>query len=81
VRRIALTDIARIDVVRGWGAPIVVGVWGIPMWNEHWCNFTPSRFLVLRRRSGWIRNVIVNPRDTAGFLEILRREAPGIEQG
>ena len=72
VRRIALVDIARVDVA---------GYRRVPFWNDHWCNFTPSRFIVLRRKTGWVRNFIINPEDSHGFLAALRREAPGIEQG
>ncbi|HXX38439.1 MAG TPA: hypothetical protein VEP50_09885 [bacterium] len=72
VRRVALADIARVDVA---------GYRQVPIWNEHWCNFTPARFVVLRRKSGWVRNFVINPKDTTEFLSALHREAPGIEQG
>lgn len=72
VRRVALADIARADVANGWR---------VPVWNEHWCNFAPTRFVVLQRKSGWVRNFIINPASAEEFLSALRREAPGIVQG
>jgi hypothetical protein len=72
VRHVALGDVARADVV-----PLR----RVPFWNEHWCNFAPARFVVLRRKTGWVRNFVINPADPAGFLEALRREAPRVEQG
>ena len=64
VRRILVSDIERVDEARGLG---------VPMWNEHWCNLWPFRYVVLRRRSGWIRTFIINPPDATGFVEALRR--------
>jgi hypothetical protein len=65
VRRIRLADIAAADV-RSWAEVLRT-------WNEHWSNFAPSRFVVLRRRSGWIRTFVFNPPDPEGFLADLRR--------
>lgn len=67
VRRILVSDIERVEQARGLR---------VPLWNEHWCNFWPSRFVVLRRRSGWVRSFIINPPDTTGFIEDLRRLEP-----
>ena len=33
-------------------------------------------FVILRRKSGWVRNFITNPSDPEAFLAELRREAP-----
>ena len=65
VRRIRLADIAAADV-RSW-------VEVLRTWNEHWSNFAPSRFVVLRRRSGWIRTFVFNRPDPEGFLADLRQ--------
>ena len=65
VRCVRLADIEAADV-RPWAQ----AVW---TWNEHWSNLSPSRFVVLRRRSGWVRTFIVNPPDPEGFLADLRR--------
>jgi len=68
VRRVALTDIERAEV-RPFGSDLLM--------NEHWSNLSPRGvFVVLRRRSGWIRNFIINPPNPDGFLADLRREAP-----
>jgi len=46
---------------------------GHPFWNEHWTNFWPWRFLTLRRKSGLIRNFVINPADRDAFAAELRR--------
>jgi len=33
-------------------------------------------FVILRRKSGWVRNVLTNPSDPEAVLADLRREAP-----
>jgi hypothetical protein len=58
VRRIAYSDIE--------GAKA-----GCALWNEHWTNFVPLRFITLKRRSGWIRNFVINPPDREVFLREL----------
>lgn len=67
VRRVALSDIR--------GASVVTGL-RVPLWNEHWCNFTPFRYVVLRRRSGWIPTFIINPQEPEEFLVDLQRRIP-----
>ncbi len=71
VRRITLTDIERAEV-RRFDASLI--------WNEHWTNLTiigrRTPFVVLRRRSGFARNFIINPSNPDAFLADLRREAP-----
>jgi len=68
VRRIALTDIESA-AVRPFGR--------VPLWNEHWDNLWPiGTYVVLRRKSGWVRNFLINPPDPEGFLAEVRREAP-----
>ncbi len=46
------------------------------VWNEHWCNLWPFRFVVLRRKSGWLRTFIINPPDPDGFLGELKKRVP-----
>lgn len=45
---------------------------GFTFWNEHWTNFRPCQCLTIRRRSGWIRNFVINPPDRDGFIRELR---------
>lgn len=65
VRRIALADIEAVDV-RSFSAVLRT-------WNEHWSNFSPGRFVVLRRKSGLVRTFVFNPPAPEGFLADLRR--------
>ncbi|HEV2283926.1 MAG TPA: hypothetical protein VGX75_16195 [bacterium] len=65
VRRVRLADIEAADV-RSWAEVLRT-------WHEHWSNFAPARFIVLRRKSGWIRTFVFNPPDPEGFLADLRR--------
>jgi hypothetical protein len=65
VRRIRLDDI-ETAAVQPWSQ-------ALRTWNEHWSNFSPSRFIVLRRKSGWIRTFIFNPPDPEGFRTDLQR--------
>ncbi|MHB8733141.1 MAG: hypothetical protein ACYDAB_15310 [bacterium] len=65
VRRVRLPDIDAADV-RSWSEVLRT-------WNEHWSNFSPARFVVLRRRSGWVRTFVFNPPDPEGFVADLRR--------
>ncbi len=41
------------------------------LWNEHWTNPWPWRFVTIRRRTGWIRNFVINPGDRDGFQRDL----------
>ena len=41
---------------------------GYAYWNEHWNNPWPWRFLTIRRRSGMLRNFVINPGDRESFL-------------
>ena len=65
VRRVAVADIEAADV-RSFLAVLRT-------WNEHWSNFSPARFVVLRRRSGLVRMFVFNPPDPEGFVADLRR--------
>jgi len=70
VRRVALTDIERAEV-RPFGPDLLM--------NEHYTNIASKArgvFVVLRRKSGWVRTFIINPSDPDAFLAELRREAP-----
>ena len=66
VRRVALSDIRDATV-----APVR----GVPLWNEHWCNLWPLRYVVLRRRRGWIPAFVINPPEPEEFVADLRRRA------
>ena len=41
-------------------------------WNEHWTNFRPAQFITIHRRSGWIRNFVINPPGRDRFLAELQ---------
>jgi hypothetical protein len=58
VRRIAYSD---METARA----------GYALWNEHWTNPWPWRFLIIRRRSGLFRNFVINPGDREPFLKEL----------
>jgi len=58
VRRIAYLDMEGV-------AP------GYVLWNEHWTNPWPWRFLTIRRRSGWFRNFLINPSESEEFQREL----------
>lgn len=60
VRKVALPDIEY--AAHDW-----------KLWNEHWTNtINPKRMVLLRRRTGLIKNFIISPRDTAQFLAELQ---------
>ena len=43
------------------------------LWNEHWTNtINPNRVVLLRRRTGAIKNFVISPRDIAQFLAELQ---------
>jgi len=65
VRRIRFTDVQQVDV-RSWSQVL----WSA---HEHWTNFRPMRFVVLRRRSGLVPTFVINPPDPDGFAADLRR--------
>jgi hypothetical protein len=66
VRRVALSDIRDAGLSSGLR---------VPLWNEHWCNVWPFRYVVIRRRSGWIPTFIINPPEPDAFLANLRHRA------
>lgn len=41
---------------------------GYTFWNEHWCNPAPLQFVTLRRKTGFIKNLVINPPDRRRFL-------------
>jgi hypothetical protein len=65
VRRVRLADIESADV----------RPWSQLLWtpNEHWSNMSPRRFVVLQRKSGWVRTFVFNPPDPDGFVADLQR--------
>ncbi len=70
VRRVALSDIERAEA-RPFGPDLIM--------NEHYTNVAAKArgvFVILRRKSGLVRNFIINPSDPEAFLADLRREAP-----
>ena len=63
VRKVALNDIERVDQK-------------YIFWNEHWTNFWPMKFLTVRRKTGLIKNFVINPPDPLSFLAQLRSGMP-----
>lgn len=59
VRKIAYSDIEGVEERYSF-------------WNEHWTNFWPWRFLTVRRKSGLLRNFVINPQDRELFAGELR---------
>ena len=50
---------------------------GMAFWNEHWSNFWPWEFITIRRKTGLIKNFVINPPERDKFLNELRlRIAP-----
>lgn len=50
---------------------------GYPFWNEHWSNFWPWEFITIRRKSGLIKNFVINPPERDNFLNELRLRIGG----
>jgi hypothetical protein len=73
LRRVRLDDIEAVTAIAGLGFFSSREFWG---WNEHWCNFSPMRFVILRRKSGWVRNFVINPPSAEKFIDELTRKAP-----
>ena len=48
--------------------------YGYTLWNEHWINPWPPRFVAIQRRTGWIRNFVINPPDRDAFMDELGRK-------
>ena len=60
LRRIRYDDIE--DVREGY-------VWGL---SEHWTNLWRWGFVTIRRKTGLIKNFLINPRDRETFISQLR---------
>jgi hypothetical protein len=45
---------------------------GSPIWNEHWNRLALDPNITIRRRSGFIKNFVINPPDTDEFIAQLR---------
>ena len=59
VRKVALSDIEY--AARDW-----------VFWNEHWTNsISPKRLVLLRRRTGMVRNFLISPPSPQEFLKEL----------
>lgn len=50
---------------------------GPAFWNEHWVNFYPFEYITIRRKSGLIRNFVINPKDKETFVSGLRQRLVG----
>ncbi|MBI3553977.1 MAG: PH domain-containing protein [Elusimicrobia bacterium] len=64
VRRIPYWDIEAVNI-------------GFSLLNEHWTNVWPFKFLTIRRKSGWLKNFVINPKDRESFVEGLRALVKG----
>jgi hypothetical protein len=45
--------------------------WSMFTWNL--TNFWPPRFVTVRRKTGWFKNILINPTDRPGFAAELRK--------
>ena len=68
VRRISYSDMEGVEP-------------GSALWNEHWNNFRPWQFITIRRRSGLIRNFVINPPERDRFIAELRLKIGHWQQG
>ena len=59
VRRILYSDIESVER-------------GSPFWNEHWNRLALDPNITIKRRSGLIKNFVINPPDTDEFIAQLR---------
>ena len=50
---------------------------GYAFWNEHWSNFWPWEHLTIRRKTGLIKNFVINPPERDNFLNELRLRIGG----
>jgi hypothetical protein len=62
LRRIEATDIEWVREGRSW-------------WCEHYTNFGPpgSGSVTIRRKTGWFKNLVVNPIECGRFVEEMRQ--------
>lgn len=59
VRRILYSDIESVER-------------GAPIWNEHWNRLVFDPNITIKRRSGLIKNFVINPPNTDEFIAQLR---------
>lgn len=59
VRKIAYSDMADVSE-------------GLALFNEHWTNFWPWRFVTIRRKTGLIKNFVVNPAEREPFMADIK---------
>jgi hypothetical protein len=45
---------------------------GAPVWNEHWNRLALDANITIKRRSGLIKNFVINPPHTDEFIAQLR---------
>ena len=51
---------------------------GLAFFNEHWTNPWPFRFMTIRRRTGFLKNFVINPDDRDAFQrDLLARVGSG----
>ena len=63
VRRIYYSDMLYVEPRYRW-------------WNEHFNNLYPFQCVTIRRKSGLIKNFVINPPDRDKFVEQLRGKIP-----
>ena len=44
---------------------------GAALWCEKWTNLLPMSFLTVRRKTGFIRNLVINPPEPGRFRQDL----------
>jgi hypothetical protein len=59
IRRIPFTEIESANL-------------GYAFWNEHWTNPWPLQFITVRRKTGLIRNFVINPYYREAFSSELQ---------
>ena len=50
---------------------------GYAFWNEHWSNFWPWEHITVRRKTGLIKNFVINPPERDRFLNELKLRIGG----
>ena len=50
---------------------------GYAFWNEHWSNFWPWEHITIRRKTGLIKNFVINPPERDKFLNELKLRIGG----
>lgn len=58
LRRVRAVDVASVRLGRS-------------LWCEHWSNFWPARFVTIRRKEGWFKDLVINPVEPELFVREL----------